>query len=218
MILEPIQGEAGVVVPPDGYLAAARRITGEAGALLILDEVQTGIGRTGWWLAHHAPQHEGLRPDIITLAKGLGGGLPIGAMIRLDHPGVPALTPGSHGSTFGGNPISAAAALAVLDTIVGEGLLANATQRGEQIRAALASVEGVVEVRGAGLLLGVVLDEPVAQGGRGSGARGRRPGQRGRTRRDPAGPGPEPHRRGGRPWRRGAAPAIGAARSSEHAP
>ena len=163
VILEPIQGEAGVVVPPDGYLVAARRITREAGALLILDEVQTGIGRTGWWLAHHAPQHEGLRPDIVTLAKGLGGGLPIGAMIRLDHPGVPALTPGSHGSTFGGNPISAAAALAVLDTIVGEGLLANATQRGDQIRAALASVEGVVEVRGAGLLLGVVLDEPVAK-------------------------------------------------------
>jgi len=163
VILEPIQGEAGVVVPPEDYLAAARRITAAAGALLIIDEVQTGIGRTGHWLAHQAPEHRGIRPDIITLAKGLGGGLPIGAMIRLDHPSTPEFTPGSHGSTFGGNPISAAAALAVLDTIASEDLCANATQRGTQFREGLESVEGVVQVRGAGLLLGVVLAEPIAR-------------------------------------------------------
>ena len=163
VILEPIQGEAGVVVPPDGYLMAARRIADDVGALLILDEVQTGIGRTGRLLAHHAPEHHGIRPDIITLAKGLGGGLPIGAMIRLGHPSTPEFTPGSHGSTFGGNPISAAAALAVLDTIAAEGLCTNATERGAQFRAGLEPVEGVVEVRGAGLLLGAVLAEPIAK-------------------------------------------------------
>ncbi|MCU0264482.1 MAG: acetylornithine transaminase, partial [Candidatus Nanopelagicales bacterium] len=164
IILEPIQGEAGVVVPPTGYLVAARRIADDVGALLILDEVQTGIGRTGHWLAHHAPEHHGIRPDIITLAKGLGGGLPIGAMIRLGHPNTPQFTPGSHGSTFGGNPISAAAALAVLDTITAEGLLTNATERGDQFRDGLGPREGVVEVRGAGLLLGVVLADPIAKG------------------------------------------------------
>ena len=163
VILEPIQGEAGVVVPPEGYLAAARRITADAGALLILDEVQTGIGRTGRWLAHQAPGNDGIRPDIITLAKGLGGGLPIGAMIRLDHPTTPQFAPGSHGSTFGGNPLSAAAALAVLDTIIAEDLFANATMRGAQFREGLGSVEGVLEVRGAGLLLGVVLGDPNAK-------------------------------------------------------
>ncbi|HSO05336.1 MAG TPA: acetylornithine transaminase [Candidatus Limnocylindrales bacterium] len=163
IILEPIQGEAGVVVPPEGYLVAARRIADDVGALLILDEVQTGIGRTGRWLAHHAPEHHGIRPDIITLAKGLGGGLPIGAMIRLGHPNAPDFTPGSHGSTFGGNPISAAAALAVLDTITAENLFTNATDRGVQFRAGLGPLEGVVEVRGAGLLLGVVLADPIAK-------------------------------------------------------
>jgi acetylornithine aminotransferase len=163
IILEPIQGEAGVVVPPEGYLVAARRIADDVGALLILDEVQTGIGRTGRWLAHHAPEHNGIRPDVITLAKGLGGGLPIGAMIRLGHPNTPEFTPGSHGSTFGGNPISAAAALSVLDTITSEDLFTNARERGAQFRAGLEHVEGVVEVRGAGLLLGVVLADPIAR-------------------------------------------------------
>jgi acetylornithine aminotransferase len=163
IILEPIQGEAGVVVPPIGYLVAARRIADDVGALLILDEVQTGIGRTGRWLAHQAPEHGGIRPDVITLAKGLGGGLPIGAMIRLGHPTTPEFTPGSHGSTFGGNPISAAAALAVLDTITAENLFTNATERGEQFRDGLGPLEGVVEVRGAGLLLGVVLGDPIAK-------------------------------------------------------
>jgi acetylornithine/N-succinyldiaminopimelate aminotransferase len=163
LILEPIQGEAGVVVPPPGYLAEARRITADAGALLILDEVQTGIGRTGRWFAHQAPSELGIRPDVITLAKGLAGGLPIGAMIRLDHEGVPAFAPGSHGSTFGGNPISAAAALAVLDTIEADKLLDNVTARNEQLRVRLSAVPGVVTVRGAGLLLGVVLEQPVAK-------------------------------------------------------
>jgi acetylornithine aminotransferase len=163
IILEPIQGEAGVVVPPEGYLVAARRIADEHGALLILDEVQTGIGRTGHWLAHQAPAHAGIRPDIITLAKGLAGGLPIGAMIRLGHPAVPQFEPGAHGSTFGGNPVSAAAALAVLDTIAAEDLLTNADERGAQFRAGMSEVLGVREVRGAGLLLGVVLSDPIAK-------------------------------------------------------
>ncbi len=163
IVLEPIQGEAGVVVPPPDYLVAARRIADDAGALLILDEVQTGIGRTGSWLAHQAPQHDGLRPDVVTLAKGLGGGLPIGAMVALDHPGVPQFAPGMHGSTFGGNPISAAAALAVLDVIEADGLLAHVTERGDEFRSGLAPVPGVREVRGAGLLLGIVLAEPLAR-------------------------------------------------------
>ncbi|MGB7981864.1 MAG: acetylornithine transaminase [Candidatus Nanopelagicales bacterium] len=163
IVLEPIQGEAGVVVPAPGYLAAARRIADDAGALVILDEVQTGIGRTGHWLAHQGPAGQGVAADVVTLAKGLGGGLPIGAMIRLDRPGVPQFAPGMHGSTFGGNPISAAAALAVLEVIEAEGLLANASERGEQLRAALGQVPGVREVRGAGLLLGVVLAEPIAR-------------------------------------------------------
>jgi acetylornithine aminotransferase len=163
VVLEPIQGEAGVVVPPPGYLAAARRIADEHGALLILDEVQTGIGRTGRWLAHHGSAHEGLRPDVVTLAKGLAGGLPIGAMIRLDHLRVPAFAPGMHGSTFGGNPISAAAALAVLDTIERDGLLGNVRERGAQLREGLAAVPGVREVRGEGLLLGIVLEAPLAK-------------------------------------------------------
>ena len=162
VILEPIQGEAGVVVPPPGYLARAREITRESGALLILDEVQTGIGRTGRWLAHQDPGNGAVLPDILTLAKGLGGGLPIGAMISLGSE-VPAFTPGAHGSTFGGNPICAAAAHAVLDTIEAEGLLANATARGEQLHEGLAGVPGVAQVRGAGLLVGIVLADPVAK-------------------------------------------------------
>jgi acetylornithine aminotransferase len=162
VILEPIQGEAGVVVPPPDHLLQARRLTRDRGALLILDEVQTGIGRTGAWLAHQQGG-SAVQPDIVTLAKGLAGGLPIGAMIRLEHPGVPQFDPGMHGSTFGGNPISAAAALAVLGTIEAEDLLANASARGSQLRAGLSGLPGVVEVRGAGLLLGIVLEAPVAK-------------------------------------------------------
>lgn len=161
VVLEPIQGEAGVVVPPDGYLAAARGITAAVGALLIVDEVQTGIGRTGAWFAH---QREAVVPDVITLAKGLGGGLPIGACIATGS-AASLFTPGSHGSTFGGNPVSCSAALAVLDAIDAGGLLARAVSLGESLRAGLVErSQGLaVEVRGRGLLLAAVLEAPVAK-------------------------------------------------------
>ena len=160
VILEPIQGENGVVVPPPGYLAAAREICTAAGALLVLDEVQTGVGRTGHWFAHQA---DGIEPDVVTLAKGLGGGLPIGACVAFGPAGE-LFGPGSHGTTFGGNPVSCAAALAVIRTIAGEGLLDNVKRVGEQIRR---GVEGlnhplIAGVRGAGLLLGIVLKQPVS--------------------------------------------------------
>jgi len=160
VILEPIQGENGVVPAPAGYLTAAREICTAAGALLVLDEVQTGVGRTGHWFAHQA---DGVEPDVVTLAKGLGGGLPIGACIAFG-PAAELFGPGSHGTTFGGNPVSCAAALAVIRTIASEGLLDNVKRVGEQIRR---GVEGlnhplIAGVRGAGLLLGIVLNEPVA--------------------------------------------------------
>ncbi|GAA3511354.1 acetylornithine transaminase [Actinocatenispora rupis] len=162
VILEPIQGEAGVLVPPPGYLAAARAITAEHGALLCLDEVQTGIGRTGHWFAHQA---DGVRPDVVTLAKGLGGGLPIGACVAFTdtaYGDVAALLgPGSHGSTFGGNPVCCAAGLAVLTTIADEHLLDHVKSIGERIRAGV-DHPLVSGVRGAGLLLGVTLHQPVA--------------------------------------------------------
>jgi acetylornithine aminotransferase len=158
VILEPIQGEYGVIVPPPGYLAAARDITTKHGALLALDEVQTGIGRTGHWYAHQA---EGVEPDIVTLAKGLGGGLPIGACLAFG-PAAELLTPGSHGSTFGGNPVSCAAGLAVLRTIARDGLLDHVKRVGERLRDGLSGLSKIVDVRGAGLLLGVVLDGPIA--------------------------------------------------------
>jgi acetylornithine aminotransferase len=157
VVLEPVQGEAGVVVPPRGYLAAARRISAEHGALLWLDEVQSGIGRTGTWLAHRNPElAEPVQPDVVTLAKGLGGGLPIGACIGLGAAGG-LLGPGNHGTTFGGNPVACAAALAVLDVIEDEGLLARATALGESLREAVTG-EHVTGVTGAGLMLGVQLD------------------------------------------------------------
>jgi acetylornithine aminotransferase len=172
VILEPIQGEAGVLVPPPGYLAAAREVTDRHGALLVLDEVQTGVGRTGHWFAHQA---EGVAPDVMTLAKGLGGGLPIGACMvftdrgRVGSGGIAAdlgglLPPGSHGSTFGGNPVSCAAALAVLRTIAAEGLLDHVKRVGEQLRHGIEALGHplVGGVRGAGLLLGVVLTAPVS--------------------------------------------------------
>ncbi|MEU6986691.1 acetylornithine transaminase [Streptomyces sp. NPDC046324] len=161
VVLEPVQGEAGVVPAPDGYLRAAREITRATGSLLVLDEVQTGIGRTGRWFAHQAA--EGVDPDVITLAKGLGGGLPIGATVAFG-PAAGLLEPGQHGSTFGGNPVACAAGLAVLDTIEAEGLLAHVVRVGERLRHGIeaAAHPRVAEVRGAGLLLGVVLTEPVA--------------------------------------------------------
>jgi len=150
VFLEPIQGEGGVIVPPRGYLAAARAACDAQGALLILDEVQTGIGRTGAWFAF---QNEQVMPDVLTLAKGLGGGLPIGALIAFGD-AANLFTPGSHGSTFGGNPISARAALTVLEVIEREGLLEQVCASGERLAAELPALsQGLVHsVRGAGLL------------------------------------------------------------------
>jgi acetylornithine/N-succinyldiaminopimelate aminotransferase len=156
VILEPIQGENGVVVPPPGYLAAAREICTATGALLVLDEVQTGVGRTGHWFAHQA---DGVEPDVVTLAKGLGGGLPIGACLAFGA-AADLFRPGSHGTTFGGNPVSCAAALAVIRTIASEGLLDHVKRVGEQLRRGVEALG--LEVRGAGLLLGIVLGTPVA--------------------------------------------------------
>ena len=153
ILLEPIQGEAGVEVPPDGYLGAARRIADEHGALLWLDEIQTGMGRTGRWFAHQAA---GVRPDVVTVAKGLGGGFPIGACIGLGAAGE-LLQPGNHGTTFGGNPVACAAALAVIDTIEGDGLLEHVTVLGQKLRDGLAADPRVTEVRGEGLLIGLDL-------------------------------------------------------------
>ncbi len=156
VVLEPIQGEAGVVVPPPGYLAQARRITRDRGALLWIDEVQTGVGRTGSWFALPGE----VEPDVVTLAKGLGGGFPIGACLA--HGAAASLLgPGNHGTTFGGNPVACAAALAVLDTIDSEGLLEHAALVGDRLRHGLAH-EHVTDVRGSGLLLGVTLDSEVA--------------------------------------------------------
>ncbi|MGW6378922.1 acetylornithine transaminase [Rhodococcus sp. NPDC055112] len=160
VFLEPMMGEGGVVVPPEGYLVEARRITAERGALLVLDEVQTGIGRTGWFYAHQAV---GIVPDVMTLAKGLGGGLPIGACIATGA-AAELLSPGKHGTTFGGNPVSAAAALAVLRTVADQDLVGHADALGKHL---IHGIEGighplVDHVRGSGLLLGVVLTADVA--------------------------------------------------------
>jgi acetylornithine aminotransferase len=158
VIIEPIQGENGVVVPPPGYLQAAREITAAAGALLVFDEVQTGIGRTGHWFECQA---QGVEPDVITLAKGLGGGLPIGATLAFG-PAADLFTPGTHGSTFGGNPVSCAAAIAVLDTLAGDGVLDNVKRQGEKLRQGIEALQHplVDHVRGNGLLIGIVLTEP----------------------------------------------------------
>ena len=159
LIVEPIQGEAGVRELPAGYLEAARELTGRAGALLIIDEVQTGMGRTGAWMAHHllAPS---VTPDVVTLAKGLGGGVPIGAVVATG-PAAGLLGPGQHGTTFGGNPVACAAALAVIATIRDEGLRERANALGERWSAELAAVPGVTGVRGRGLLRGVGLADAV---------------------------------------------------------
>lgn len=175
VVLEPLQGEAGVNQPPRDYLAAVREITARHGALMWLDEIQTGIGRTGAWFAHQNPAlvDGAVVPDVITLAKGLGGGLPIGATIATGA-AARLLEPGNHGTTFGGNPVSTAAALAVLDTVERDGLLAHATALGALLREGVAADPRVGEVRGAGLLIGLdlvdgmsapaVLDAALAQG------------------------------------------------------
>jgi acetylornithine/N-succinyldiaminopimelate aminotransferase len=158
VFLEPIQGEGGVVPAPAGYLPAAREACDDHGALLILDEVQTGMGRTGAWFAH---QPTGVEPDVVTLAKGLGGGLPIGAMVAFGE-AAHLLGPGSHGSTFGGNPVSCAAALAVLDVIHRDDLLARVPVVSERLTGIAMSSALIDHVRGQGLLLGAVLREPIA--------------------------------------------------------
>jgi len=158
VFLEPIMGEGGVVVPPAGYLVAAREITSRHGALLVLDEVQTGVGRTGAFFAH---QHDGITPDIVTLAKGLGGGLPIGACVAVG-PTADLLTPGLHGSTFGGNPVCTAAALAVLKVLAAEDLINRADLLGKNLSHGIESLGHplVDHVRGRGLLRGIVLTAP----------------------------------------------------------
>jgi acetylornithine/N-succinyldiaminopimelate aminotransferase len=160
VFLEPTQGEGGVIPAPDGYLRAAREACDATGALLVIDEVQSGIGRTGAWFAH---QREGILPDVLTLAKGLGGGLPIGACVGVGGCGS-ALGKGDHGSTFGGNPIACAAALAVLDTIEREGLLASVTEVGDGLAAAIEATGHplVAGVRGRGLWRAIALTAPAA--------------------------------------------------------
>jgi len=160
VFLEPGLGESGVVPAPEGYLLAARQACDAAGALLVLDEIQSGIGRTGAWFAH---QTAGVRPDVLTLAKGLGGGLPIGMCVGLGAAGA-GFAKGDHGSTFGGNPVACAAALAVLDTIERDGLLAHVTAVGEHLTASLSQISHplLAGVRGAGLWRAVVLTAELA--------------------------------------------------------
>ncbi|KFF58973.1 acetylornithine aminotransferase [Cryobacterium sp. MLB-32] len=159
-VLEPIKGEAGVLPLPDGYLRRARELCTRHGVLLIIDEIQTGVGRTGAWFAF---QHEGIQPDAVTLAKGLGGGLPIGALVTFGAASA-LFQRGQHGSTFGGNPLVTAAANTVLTVIERDDLVANAARRGEQLREIIAGLGSplIDGVRGRGLLLGVALHEPVA--------------------------------------------------------
>lgn len=161
VVLEPIQGEGGVVVPPADYLAAARRLTAAHGALLILDEVQTGVARTGPFFAHQAA---GIVPDVVTMAKGLGGGLPIGACLATGA-AADLLTPGQHGTTFGGNPVCAAAALAVLATIDDDRLGDHVSAVGKTIVTGVEDLGHplISHVRGAGLLLGIVLTAPLSK-------------------------------------------------------
>ncbi len=162
VFLEPIQGEGGVIVPPEGYLRTAREVTERAGALLVLDEVQTGMGRTGHWFGY---QWEGITPDVITLAKGLAGGMPMGAVIGIGA-AASLFSPGMHGSTFGGNPISARAALAVIDAIESDGVLLRAQEAGERLAQGVMKVadSAVSEVRGRGLLrAAALLDTPSSE-------------------------------------------------------
>ena len=159
VIIEPIQGERGVLPAKPGFLSDLRRLTSENGTLLAIDAVQTGMGRTGKWFGY---EDENIRPDAITLAKGLGGGLPIGAMIAFGESGK-LFQPGSHGSTFGGNPIAAASANATIDVIENENLLNRNLEKGEWLKREITGLEGVREVRGSGLLLGVLFKESIAK-------------------------------------------------------
>ena len=159
VIVEPIMGEAGVIVPPHGYLQALRELCDETGALLVFDCVQTGMGRTGDWFGY---EYSGIKPDVITLAKGLGGGLPLGAMIALGEAAT-LFQPGDHGSTFGGNPVSTAAALAVIETIAKKEILERVSTVGVELMAELALIDGVKSVRGAGLLIGIEFATSIAK-------------------------------------------------------
>ena len=159
VIVEPIMGEAGVITPEDGYLAGLRDICDRVGALLVFDCVQTGIGRTGQWFGF---EHEKVQPDVVTLAKGLGGGLPLGATIAYGR-AAQLLQPGDHGTTFGGNPIACAAANAVLDVIESKKLMQSAKVFEKKIKKSLSGLPGVTQVRGRGLLLGIELTTPIAK-------------------------------------------------------
>ena len=154
VIIEPIMGEAGVIVPPADYLQQLRAICDDKGALLVIDAVQTGMGRTGDWFGY---EYSGITPDVITLAKGLGGGLPLGAMIALGK-AADLFQPGDHGSTFGGNPVTTAAGLAAIDVIESKKLLSKVKQQGDYLIQELALIPGIKEVRGAGLLIGIELE------------------------------------------------------------
>jgi acetylornithine/N-succinyldiaminopimelate aminotransferase len=163
VLVEPIQGESGINVPDDGYLAHLRQVCDSQGWLLMLDEVQSGVGRTGKWFAH---QHIGIKPDVMTLAKGLGNGLPIGACLAAG-PAAEVFKPGSHGSTFGGNPLATTAAYTTLQIIADEGLLENATRIGNLIRTSLrerfADYTAVKEIRGKGLMVGIELNRACSE-------------------------------------------------------
>ena len=159
VIVEPIQGENGVIMPPAGYLKAIRELCDLTGALFVIDAIQTGMGRTGFWFGF---EHEEITPDVITLAKGLGGGLPLGAMIALGS-AAELFKPGEHGSTFGGNPISCAAGLAAINEIEKRSLNEKALELGEFLKGELLEIEGVSEVRGRGLLIGIGLEKPWAK-------------------------------------------------------
>jgi acetylornithine aminotransferase len=161
ILMEPIQGESGVQLAPPGYLKAVRDLCSRRGWLLMLDEIQTGIGRTGQWFAF---QHEGIVPDVMTLAKGLGNGVPIGACLARGK-AADLFTPGSHGSTFGGNPLACRVGCTVLDIIEEQGLLENAKQQGERLlarlRIELADDPNVLAIRGQGLMIGIELKQPI---------------------------------------------------------
>ena len=154
VIIEPIMGEAGVIVPPADYLQQLRQLCDKNGSLLVIDAVQTGMGRTGDWFGY---EYSGITPDVITLAKGLGGGLPLGAMIALGK-AADVFQPGDHGSTFGGNPVTTAAGLAAIEFIESKGILSKVEKQGAHLVQEIAIIPGVKEVRGAGLLLGIELE------------------------------------------------------------
>ena len=158
VMLEPIMGEVGVIPPPDGFIEGVREWCDARDLLLILDEIQTGIGRTGRWFAH---QHHGITPDIMTLAKALAGGVPIGACLAA--PRADVFEVGDHGNTFGGNPLASSVGMAVLGTIEAEGLVGHAAEMGLLLRDALAQLDGVEKVRGRGLMQAVVFRDPAAR-------------------------------------------------------